>query len=112
MYLKYFVLATPPTVKFYADSFETLQVFKSRSEDVHIVRIESSDYFCHFLQVQLSHFTKLIQVLCVGNSYSFSCLDHSLKMCIYLNIILRLFCHFSKVEFSLFPGIITFKVNR
>ena len=48
MYLKYFVLATPPTVKFYADSFETLQVFKSRSEDVQIVRIESSDYFCNF----------------------------------------------------------------
>ena len=33
----YFVLTTPPTV--YADSFETLQMFRPWSEDVHIVWI-------------------------------------------------------------------------
>ena len=28
-----------PTVQFYADSFETLLVFRSWSEDVHIVKV-------------------------------------------------------------------------
>ena len=32
-------------LQFYADSFETLQMFLSWSEDMHVVWILSSDYF-------------------------------------------------------------------
>ena len=43
---------------FYTDFFETLQVFRSWSEDVHIAWIESSDYFLSlFPQNELSHFS-------------------------------------------------------
>ena len=38
-------------------SFKTLQVFRSWSADVHIVWIQSSDYYLLlFLQNELSHF--------------------------------------------------------
>ena len=46
MCYRYLVYASPPT--FHVDSFETLQMFRSWSETVHIVWIYSSDYFCHF----------------------------------------------------------------
>ena len=35
-------------LQFYSDSCETLLVFRAWSEDVHIVWISCSDYFCHF----------------------------------------------------------------
>ena len=44
-------------LQFYADSFETLQMFLSWSEDMHVVWILSSDYFWSlFSQFELSHF--------------------------------------------------------
>ena len=42
----YLVYATPATVLL--DSCETLLVFRAWSEDMHIVWISCSDYFCHF----------------------------------------------------------------
>ena len=36
---RYLVYSSPPTIQFYADSFETLQMFRSWSEDVHIVLV-------------------------------------------------------------------------
>ena len=42
---------------FYSDSFETLQMFRSWSDDVHIVLILSSDNFCHsFCKINLVTF--------------------------------------------------------
>ena len=44
-------------LQFYSDSFETFQVFRSWSEDVHIVWIYSSDYFLLlFSQIEFSRF--------------------------------------------------------
>ena len=44
-------------LQFYADFFETLQMFLSWSEDMHVVWILSSDYFWSlFSQFELSHF--------------------------------------------------------
>ena len=43
-------------LQFYVDSFELLQVFRSLSENVHIVWIYSSDFFLScFSQIELSH---------------------------------------------------------
>ena len=45
-------------LQFYSDSFETLQVIRSWSEDVNIVWMQSSDYLLLlFLQNELSHFS-------------------------------------------------------
>ena len=44
-------------LQFYVDPFETLPVFLSWSEDVHVVWILSSDYFLLlFPHFELSHF--------------------------------------------------------
>ena len=44
-------------LQFYADSFETLQMFLSWSEDMHVVWILFGDYYLSpFLQFELSHF--------------------------------------------------------
>ena len=48
-------------IQFYANSFETLQMCWSWSEEVHVLWKYSSDYFCHFSQVELSHFQVLLQ---------------------------------------------------
>ena len=55
MRYRHLVYASPPT--FYVDSFETLQMFRSWSENVHIVWIYSSDCFLPLLsQNEFSHF--------------------------------------------------------
>ena len=52
--------ATPPTV--YSDSFETSLVYWSWSEDIHVVIIESSDYFrkLNFVIFEDLYITKLM----------------------------------------------------
>ena len=63
-------------LQFYINSFETSQVFCTWSEDMHVVSIESSDYFLSlFLQAELSNFSGIITinicrqyVPCEGNS--------------------------------------------
>ena len=37
-------------LQFYVDSFETLQLLLSVSEDMHVVGILSSEHFCHFFR--------------------------------------------------------------
>ena len=45
-------------LQFNSDFFEILQVFGPWSEDVHMVSILSSYYFCYFFsQNELSHFS-------------------------------------------------------
>ena len=90
--------ATPPTV--YTDSLETSLVFWSWFEDMHVVLIESSDYFLSlFLQVELSHFSGISYnkvngqgIPCGHNSsYSFIlilsklhwCFSYGLKICMW-----------------------------
>ena len=53
-------------LQFYVNSFETLQVFRSWSEDVHIVWAYSpQNFYCHFLHKfnELSHFCDQIKIL-------------------------------------------------
>ena len=50
-------------LQFYADLFETLQMFLSWSEDMHVLWILSCDYFLSlFLQFELSHFLGLFTI--------------------------------------------------
>ena len=94
---RYLVGATPP--KFYSDSFETSLVFWSWSEDMHVVWIQSSDYFLSlFLQVELSHILGIIYYNLNGqgmpcgrhSSYNFIlillklhwCFSYGLKICL------------------------------
>ena len=54
-------LCCPPSIRsftvLHANSFETLQMFLSWSEDMHVVWILSSDYFLSlFPKVELSNF--------------------------------------------------------
>ena len=89
----------------HADCFETLQVFRLRSVDVHIVWAISSDHICHFFTkltvIFVAKMNKYIVIfaakinrylvwcVCIS-SYSFiliplklyRCLAHELKMCI------------------------------
>ena len=87
------------SLQFYTDSFETSLGFWSWSEDMQLVWISSSDYFClFFLQVELSHFSGNIYnkvngrgIPCWHNSYSFIsilsklhwCYVHGLKICMW-----------------------------
>ena len=57
-------------IQFYADSFETSQVFWSWSEDVHVVLIYSSDYILSlFPQFELSLFQALLLSTYVDSMY-------------------------------------------
>ena len=50
-------------LQFYIDSFETSQVFWTWSEDMHVVWIQSSNYFLSpFLLVELRHFSGVFTV--------------------------------------------------
>ena len=85
-------------LQFYADLFETLQMFLSWSEDMHVIWILSWDYFFSlFPQFELSHFLGVFTIKvnrylvpCVRNSsYSFMPIPlklhkwfvHGLKIC-------------------------------
>ena len=83
-------------LQFYTDALETSLVFWSWSEDMHVVKICSSDYALSlFLQVELSHFSGIIynnvNGPCGRNSYSFIqilsklhwCFGHGLKICMW-----------------------------
>ena len=55
------VLCAQLLLQFYADYFETLQMFLSWSEDMHVVWILSSDYILSFfLQDELCHFLRFL----------------------------------------------------
>ena len=82
-------------LQFYADSFEILQMFLSWSEDMHMVWILSSDYFCHFLRkLNLSHFLGVFTIKvnrkwvpCVRTSfYSFMPILLKLHRCFGLGL--------------------------
>ena len=103
-------------LQFYCDSFETLQVFRSWSEDVHIVWATSSDYFLLLiLQNNFSHFCgpseKILGILCMHLLQFMSiplklyrCLGHGLKMCICLHKILISWVFFHKMNFYRSPA--------
>ena len=56
-------------LQFCADSFETLQMFLSWSENMHVVWIYSSNYFCHFFQVELCHFLAFLLSKSIDSGY-------------------------------------------
>ena len=72
-------------LQFYADSFETLQVFRSWSKDLHIVLAYSSDYFCYFFyKMNFQAFqggTSFVDLLCFCSVLCLLCLCACLFMC-------------------------------
>ena len=89
-------------LQFYDDCFETLQMFRSWSEDVHMFWTLSSDYFAtSFLKMSLVSFSAfiIIKVTISDTGYlvcathfmltllkHYRCFWHGLKMCMYFFI--------------------------
>ena len=88
---------------------------------MHVVWILSSDYFCHFLQIELSHFSGIIYHKVNGqgipfgrNSYSFIqilaklhwCFGYGLKICMWFGYNPQIiFCYFlNKLNLAIFPA--------
>ena len=102
------VLWAQLVLQFCTDLFETLHVFSSWYEDVHVIWISLWDYFLSLFPVcELSHFFTSMDrqwVPCESNSsYSFiqnflklcMCFRHGMRMCMWYGYHCEIiFCHF------------------